>query len=88
MELKYRVHEFAKDFKEKINADRIVYVDAGKDVSKIAIVGGSGKGYLAEAKEYGCDTFITGEMPYNCEHEAKELGINLICGGHYFTENV
>ncbi len=80
--------EFAKSFKEKINADRVVCVDAGKRVSKIALVGGSGKGYLEEAVEFGCDTFVTGEMPYNCEHEAKECGINLICGGHYFTENI
>lgn len=80
--------DFAKDVKEKLGSDRVVCVDANKKVSKVAIVGGSGKGYLQEAVECGCDTFITGEMPYNCEHDAKELGINLFCGGHYFTENV
>lgn len=82
------VKDFAKLIKEKLNADKIVCVDGGKAVSKIAVVGGSGKGYLAEVKQCGCDTFVTGEMPYNCEHEAKELGINLICAGHYFTENL
>lgn len=79
---------FAAKLKEILGADRVVCVDSGRMVSKIAIVGGSGKGYLCEALECGCDTFLTGEMPYNCEHEAKELGINLICGGHYFTENI
>lgn len=80
---------FATLVKEWLNTDRpLVCVDSGRKVNKIAIVGGSGKGYLEEAYEKGCDTFITGEMPYNCEHEAKEMGINLICAGHYFTENI
>ncbi|MBE6718694.1 MAG: Nif3-like dinuclear metal center hexameric protein [Ruminococcaceae bacterium] len=79
---------FAENVKNKISADKVICVDGGKIVSKIAIVGGSGKGYLAEAKECGCDTFVTGELPFNYEHEARELGLNLVCGGHYFTENI
>lgn len=82
------VFTLASNLKKALKADRILYVDAKRAVSKIAVVGGSGKGYLSEALACGCDTFLTGEMPYNCEHEAKELGINLICGGHYFTENI
>lgn len=80
---------FVARVKERLSSDRpLVYVDGGKKVSRVAIVGGSGKGYLEEAVENGCDTFITGEMPFNCEHDAKELGINLICAGHYYTENL
>ncbi len=75
--------------KEWLNTDRsLICVDGGKLVKKIAVVGGSGKGYLEEAVKCGCDTLITGEMPFNSEHDAKEMGINLICAGHYFTENI
>ena len=31
---------------------------------------------------------ITDSSTLFTEHEAKEMGINLICGGHYFTENI
>ena len=79
---------FAEKLKANISADKIICVDGGKEVSKVAVVGGSGKGYLSEALLCGCDTFVTGEMPYNYEHDAKEMGLNLICGGHYFTENL
>ncbi len=83
-----KVSDFACMIKERLKADRVIYVDSGRKVSKIAIVGGSGKGYLEEALQANCDTFVTGEMPYNCEHDALEMGINLVCGGHYFTENL
>ena len=81
-----------KDFAEKLKitlcSDRVICVDGGKKVNKIAVVGGSGKDYLEEALNCGCDTFVTGEVPYNREQDAKEMGINLVCLGHYFTENV
>ena len=34
----------------------------------------------------GVDTLITGEADYPTEVKAKELGINLILGGHRETE--
>lgn len=66
----------------------LTIVDSGRWVKKVAIVGGSGKDYIEEAYKCGCDTLITGEVPYNYQQEAKEMGINLVLGGHYFTENV
>lgn len=80
---------FATVIKEKLKLDRpIICVDSGRLVKRVAIVGGSGKDYIEEAYMCRCDTFITGEVPYNCEQEAKEMGINLVLAGHYFTENV
>ena len=84
---KMGVKQFGEMVKKTLGADKVLCVDAGKEVNKIALVGGSGKGYLEEAVSFGCDTFLTGEMPFNYEQEAKELGINLVCAGHYFTEN-
>ena len=80
--------DFAEELKIRLCSDRVVCVDGGKKVNKIAVVGGSGKDYLEEALQCGCDTFVTGEMPYNREQDAKEMGINLVCCGHYFTENI
>jgi len=52
---------------------------------KIGIVTG-GFGDLDQAGKAGLDTLITGEADYPTEVKAKELGINLILGGHRETE--
>ena len=52
---------------------------------KIGIVTG-GFGDLDQVVKAGLDTLITGEANYPTEVKAKELGINLILGGHRETE--
>ena len=52
---------------------------------KIGIVTG-GFGDLDQVVKAGLDTLITGEADYPTEVKAKELGINLILGGHWETE--
>jgi putative NIF3 family GTP cyclohydrolase 1 type 2 len=41
---------------------------------------------LDQVVRAGLDTLITGEADYPTEVKAKELGINLILGGHRETE--
>ncbi len=55
-------------------------------VQKIAIVTGSGANYYKEAFAVGVDTLITGEMSEYHWHGARELGINILAGGHHATE--
>jgi putative NIF3 family GTP cyclohydrolase 1 type 2 len=45
-----------------------------------------GFGDLDQVVKAGLDTLITGEVDYPTEVKAKELGINLILGGHRETE--
>jgi putative NIF3 family GTP cyclohydrolase 1 type 2 len=52
---------------------------------KIGIVTG-GFGDLDQVVKARLDTLITGEADYPTEVKAKELGINLILGGHRETE--
>lgn len=80
--------EFACKVKEKLGCDKVTYIDGGKKVRRVVLLGGSGKGYLEYALKAGADTFLTGEMPYDAEITAKENGINLILAGHYHTENI
>lgn len=55
-------------------------------VQRIGIVSG-GAGFLAgQAAEAGVDVYLTGEVSHNVYHEAQELGLNVIYGGHYATE--
>jgi dinuclear metal center YbgI/SA1388 family protein len=67
-------------------ASRVKVVAAGPVVCrKIGIVTG-GFGDLDQVVNARMDTLITGEADYPTEVKAKELGINLILGGHRETE--
>jgi len=56
-----------------------------KVCQRIGIVTG-GFGDLDQVVRAGLDTLITGEADYPTEVKARELGINLILGGHRETE--
>jgi dinuclear metal center YbgI/SA1388 family protein len=55
-------------------------------VQHVGIVSG-GAGFLVDqAAEAGVDVYLTGEVSHNVYHEASELGLNVVYGGHYATE--
>jgi dinuclear metal center YbgI/SA1388 family protein len=83
-----RLGDYLRRIKNNMKADSLRYYDAARDVYKVAIVGGSGGDYLKNALEHDCDTLLTADIKYDVFLEAKELGINLIDGGHFYTENV
>ena len=67
-------------------ASRVKVIEGGPKICrKIGIVTG-GFGDLDQVVKAGLDTLITGEADYPTEVKAKELGINLILGGHRETE--
>jgi dinuclear metal center YbgI/SA1388 family protein len=67
-------------------AGSVKVIEAGPRIlRKIGIVTG-GFGDLDQLVKAGLDTLITGEADYPTEVKAKELGINLILGGHWETE--
>lgn len=78
---------FLQYVKDSLGCEGLRYVDAGRQVSKVAVGGGSCAGLLQEAKNAGCDTFVTADVKYNQFREAYDLGINLIDAGHFHTEN-
>lgn len=63
------------------------YHDAGRRVRRIAVMGGSGGDYIADAVAAGCDTYLTADIKYHQLLLAEELSINLIDGDHFCTEN-
>jgi dinuclear metal center YbgI/SA1388 family protein len=67
-------------------ASRVKVIGGGPKICRrIGIVTG-GFGDLDQVVKAGLDTLITGEADYPTEVKAKELGINLILGGHKETE--
>lgn len=80
------VAEFADRAAGALSSPTVLYGDAGIPVQTVAVVGGSGKSMIAAAKEAGADTLLSGRLSYETVNEARELGINLLEAGHFYTE--
>ena len=78
---------FLSTVKSRLGCEGLRYVDAGKPVRKVAVGGGSCCSEMQEAVDFGCDTFVTSDAKYNDFWDAKDLGLNLIDAGHFYTEN-
>ena len=78
---------FLRFCKTALDSKGLRYYDAGRPVKRLAVMGGSGGNYIGCAAEKGCDTYVTADIKYHQFLEAKELGINLIDGDHFCTEN-
>lgn len=78
---------FLAKVKESLHCQSLRYADGGKPVRKVAVGGGACAGGLQEAFDAGCDTFVTADVKYNQFWDAKDLGLNLIDAGHFYTEN-
>lgn len=79
--------EFAKSVKSKLNGI-VRYNSIEKSVKKVAVCSGSGSDYLSLAKELNCDALLTGDGSHHSFLDADEMGILLVCAGHFETENI
>lgn len=80
--------EFAKTLKEKFKCPYINYAKCTDKAYKIAVLGGEGKDFYSSAMSMGADTFVTGDLGYNFITDALEYNMNVICLGHFFSEDV
>lgn len=55
---------------------------------RVAVVSGGAAGEIDAAIAAGCDALLTGEPAYGAVFPALELGVPLICAGHYYTETL
>lgn len=81
------LNDFCLEVKEKLNSPLVLCADCGKEIKRVAILGGDGKDYVDSAIAEGADAFISGRFSYNIMAEAPEKGISLIEAGHFFTED-
>ena len=80
--------DYLCDVKFGLNSAGVRYHNAGKQVAKVALCGGSGGEYVETAHRLGCDTLVTADVKHHQFLEARELGLNLIDADHFCTENV
>ncbi len=65
---------------------QIKYADAGRVVSRLAVISGAGGSMFEDAITVGADCLLTGEANHHHACDAKRLGLSLIAAGHYATE--
>ncbi len=53
---------------------------------KVGVCSGGAGAYAEEAKQLGCDLYITGEANWGETIAAQNCGMKMICAGHYQTE--
>jgi dinuclear metal center YbgI/SA1388 family protein len=82
---RWRLRDLAKRLSGITGRKAVVLGHGPKVCRKIGIVTG-GFGDLDQVVKARLDTLITGEADYPTEVKARELGINLILGGHRETE--
>lgn len=58
------------------------------EVSRVGIISGGGGDMIAQARDAGVDTYITGEGKHHSFFDAEEWGLNVIYAGHYATETL
>lgn len=58
----------------------------GRDIRRVAVLGGAGDDDVDAARAAGADVFVTGELRYHQLCDAPYGGMALIAAGHYHTE--
>ncbi|MDR2606201.1 MAG: Nif3-like dinuclear metal center hexameric protein [Oscillospiraceae bacterium] len=84
------IREYLPKLREALYANGLRYYDAGREVCRVAVCGGSGGDYVDRSlmELYGFDTLITSDIKHGEWLAARKMGLNLIDGGHFCTENL
>ena len=80
------LEDFCAAVRRALGAPLLLIGNGGRAVSRVAVLGGSGKDELGAAIAAGADTYLSGRLSYETVNEAADLGINLIEAGHFYTE--
>ena len=82
------INELAERVLRKGVTPRSVLSLGKEKIKTVGIISGGASDDVADAIEQGLDCYITGEFAHEDYHLAREMGINVIGGGHYETETV
>jgi len=77
---------FASKLGVLLGAPNVRIVRAGKHVSRVACVPGSGASFIGAAARAGCDCLISGDFKHHDALQALALGLSLIDVTHVATE--
>lgn len=79
--------DFVKKVKKDLKARGLRAVIGDRPVQKVAVCGGAGGDLMDKAIAWGADAYVTADVKYHEFLKAHELGLTLVDGGHFATEN-
>lgn len=85
---KTTLEKFISNIKCKLSIDNLRVVKGANEVSKIAIINGSGQDFIGKAVAMGANCIITGDTTYHFASDYKEMGISIIDIGHFASEQM
>ncbi len=80
--------DFAVYVKEKLGITADVAYVGENPVKTVALIGGAGSDYIADAVKAGADAYVTGEVKHHEWMAAQEMNITVVSAGHHATEDV
>lgn len=82
-----KLKKLLEDVKCKLNLPYVIYTgDENLTIKKVAVINGSGGGYIDAAKMAGADCIITGDTQYHRISDSNEEDVAVIDAGHFGTE--
>jgi len=60
--------------------------DLQQIISRVAVLGGSGAGFISAVAETGAEAYLTSDCKFHQFQESRDRGLILIDAGHYATE--
>ncbi len=78
---------FAAYVKQKLHT-ALIWWEGDREVKTVALVGGAGSDYAADAALCGADAYLTGELKHNYFADLSASGMTMLSAGHYATEAV
>ena len=83
------LRKFCEHVKQKLAINNLRVVGDEQDmVNKIALVSGSGAGFINAAHRNGCDLLLTGDVKYHEAKDAQALGLKIADAGHQQMERL
>ena len=83
------LREFCLLVKQKLEINTLRIVGDEEDVvKKVALVSGSGAGFIDQAHRQGCDLLLTGDLKYHEAKDAQAFGLKIIDAGHQQMERL
>lgn len=81
--------QLCEKLKSVLNIECLKVVgDLDKEISKVAVVTGSGSEFAKLAAKEGADVILTGDVKYHEAQDVFDMGMNLVDCGHFDSENI
>lgn len=86
LEKKLDINEFVQNINSLLGVDCYVHQAGPKEIKNVIVSSGGASVKFEQARAFGADTLLCGDIKEEVIRGAEEIGINIINAGHYNTE--